>query len=119
MFPAALAVPKLRAEFEKLYRDRKVAEATLIFALERLEAAKADEARDVSTFLVLDPPALPTRKSRPVLPAVVVLFAALGLAGGLGLEWWKSDGRAATMRLAKASRQGAEGSDPRGTSRST
>jgi hypothetical protein len=61
MFPAALQVPKLRAEFEKLYSDRRVAEATLVFALERLEGARASEARNVSTFLVLDPLPFPPR----------------------------------------------------------
>lgn len=86
LFPAALEVPKLRAEFEKLYRDRRVAEATLIFALERLEGARANEARDVSTFLVLDPPTLPTRKARPRRMAVIAMCAALGLLTGLLLE---------------------------------
>jgi capsule polysaccharide export protein KpsE/RkpR len=86
MFPAALRVPKLRAEFETLYRDRKVSEATLIFALERLENARADEARDTSTFLVLDPPAIPTRKSRPrgSLVGLNALFA--GLLVGIAVE---------------------------------
>jgi capsule polysaccharide export protein KpsE/RkpR len=117
LFPAALAVPKLRAEFEKLYRDRKVAEATLVFALERLEAAKADEARDVSTFFVLDPPALPTRRSRPLWVPVLVLFSALGLGAGLAMEWWRSGGRATVVRLAGASRTDAS-SESRGASRS-
>jgi len=94
LFPAALAVPKLRAEYEKLYRDRKVAEATLVFALDRLEGAKANEARDVSTFVVLDPPALPTRPSRPLpLPVLMALGLVVGLAAGMGLEWWRSLGR--------------------------
>jgi len=91
IFPAALSVPKLRAEFEILYRDRKVAEATLVFALERLEGARADQARDVSTFLVLDPPALPTRPSRPKLLIALLACAVLGIACGVGLEWWKTN----------------------------
>jgi capsule polysaccharide export protein KpsE/RkpR len=90
VFPSALAVPKLRAEFEKLYRDRKVAEATLLIALERLEGAKANEARDVSTFQILDPPTLPTRKSRPRAVESVVFGAVLGLVAGLLFEWQKS-----------------------------
>jgi capsule polysaccharide export protein KpsE/RkpR len=106
MFPAALAVPQLRAEFEKLYRDRKVAEVTLVYALERLEAAKADEARDVSTFLVLDPPALPTRHSRPKRLAIVVYLAALGLLASLGYEWWRSRGGAAVILRIGPSRPG-------------
>jgi tyrosine-protein kinase Etk/Wzc len=97
MFPAALEVPKLRAEFESLYRDRRVSEATLVFALERLEGAKANEARDVSTFVVLDPPALPTRKSRPKRLLVVVLAAALGTAAAIGLESWRA-GRGSRVR---------------------
>ncbi len=98
VFPAALSVPKLRAEFEKLYRDRKVAEATLVFALERLEGAKANEARDVSTFLVLDPPALPTRKSRPRGSVAVALSTILGLVASLGFELFRRRGGIAALR---------------------
>ncbi len=86
MFPPALEVPKLRAEFEELYRDRKVAEATLIFALERLEGARANEARDVSTFLVLDHPTVPTKKSRPQRLLILAITLIGGLALSLGLE---------------------------------
>jgi capsule polysaccharide export protein KpsE/RkpR len=95
LFPAALAVPRLRAEYEKLYRDRKVAEATLVFALDRLEGAKASEARDASTFMILDPPARPTRPARPppVIPVLLGLGLAAGLAAGIALEWWRSEGR--------------------------
>jgi capsule polysaccharide export protein KpsE/RkpR len=89
MFPAALAVPKLRSEYEKLYRDRKVSEATLLFALDRLEGAKAAQARDVSTFVVLDPATLPTRKSRPGILDSGLSGAALGLVLGVALEWWR------------------------------
>ena len=109
MFPAALAVPKLRADYEKLYRDRKVAEATLVFALDRLEGAKASEARDVSTFAVLDPPALATRPSRPLaLPVLLALGLVVGLAAGMGLEWWRSQGRPglATLKQALEPRSG-------------
>ncbi len=90
VFPAALEVPKLRAEFETLYRDRKVAEATLIFALERLEGAKANEARDVSTFLVLDPPTVPTKKSRPKRLVFVVIGIMIGLVASLAYEAWEA-----------------------------
>jgi len=93
LFPAAMAVPKLRAEFEKLYRDRKVVEATLVFALDRLEGARAAEARDVSTFQILDPPALPTRRSRPRTSVSVAVGALLGLLGGVAFEYWKNRAR--------------------------
>jgi capsule polysaccharide export protein KpsE/RkpR len=109
MFPAALAVPKLRAEYETLYRDRKVAEATLVFALERLEGARASEARDVSTFQVLDPPTLPTRPSRPKRSSVLMAFAILGAGASLAIEWWRSGGRALVLGLSEAPRAGDDG----------
>ncbi len=92
MFPPALEVPQLRAEFEKLYRDRKVAEATLVFALERLEGARANEARDVSTFVLLDAPALPTRHSWPKFLLVFIVSIVMGLGASLAFEWWRSGG---------------------------
>jgi capsule polysaccharide export protein KpsE/RkpR len=86
MFPAALDVPRLRAEFETLVRDRKVAELSLVFALERLEAARANEARDVSTFQVLDPPPLPTRPIRPRPLQTALLAAVAGLVAAAVIE---------------------------------
>jgi uncharacterized protein involved in exopolysaccharide biosynthesis len=90
MFPAALAVPKLRTDYAKLHRDRKVSEATLVFALERLEAARAAEARDVSTFVVLDPPTLPERHARPKRLASTAISTTLGLFFAVALEAWRS-----------------------------
>jgi LPS O-antigen subunit length determinant protein (WzzB/FepE family) len=97
MFPAALAVPKLRAEFEGLYRDRKVAEATLVFALERLEAAKANKARETSTFQVLDRATLPTHQARPKRVVTVAVLLMLGLAGAVSLELRRSGALAPLM----------------------
>ena len=112
MFPAALAVPRLRADFEKLYRDRKVAEATLIFALERLEGARANEARDVSTFLVLDPPTLPTRHSRPKLLFALLASTILGLAGSFAIEWSRSAGVAGAVLAELLGRPAGPHTDP-------
>jgi LPS O-antigen subunit length determinant protein (WzzB/FepE family) len=90
MFPAVVAVPKLRADLEKLHRDRRVAEATLVFALERLESARASEARDVSTFQALDPPTLPTQSARPRKLEVLLGWAVVGLVGAVAFEWYRS-----------------------------
>lgn len=94
IFPAALDVPKLRAEFEVLYRERKVSEATLIIALERLESARANEARDTSTFVVMDAPTLPTRHSRPKRAMAVLLATVLGAIVAFSYEWTRSVGGA-------------------------
>jgi capsule polysaccharide export protein KpsE/RkpR len=90
IFPAAAEVPKLRAEFEALYRERRVSEAALIFALERLEGAQANAARDVSTFVVLDPPTRPTRPVRPRLSSTLLGFALLGAIVAVMLEWLRT-----------------------------
>jgi tyrosine-protein kinase Etk/Wzc len=97
MFPAALTVPKLRAEFESLYRDRRVSEATLVFALERLEGARASEAREASTFVVLDPPTLPTRHSRPKRMFATGAAMLFGLLAAFGFEWFRSAGGVAAL----------------------
>lgn len=114
MFPAAIAVPQLRADYEKLYRDRKVAEATLVYVLERLEGAKAAEARNVSTFQVLDPPGLATRKSKPFRLLILIGATLLGFAGSLAFEWWRAGGRDAVGRVLRSrppqSREGQDSS---------
>lgn len=99
MFPPALSVPSLRAEYEMLRRDRKVAEATLIFSLERLEGAEANQARDVSSFLVLDAPARPTLHARPRRLLVAVGAALAGLLGALAFAWWRHGGAALVLGL--------------------
>jgi tyrosine-protein kinase Etk/Wzc len=92
VFPKALEVPQLRAEFEKLYRDRRVAEASLVVSLERMENAKANEARDVSTFVVMDPANLPAKHSRPRLSLALAISSILGLLCTLTLEWYLTGG---------------------------
>lgn len=92
IFPPALAVPELRANYERLYRDRRFTEASLVFALERLESARAAEARTVSTFQVLDPPTLPEKHARPKRSVIVLAAAVLGLLASLCLEWLRAGG---------------------------
>jgi uncharacterized protein involved in exopolysaccharide biosynthesis len=89
LFPPAMAVPQLRSEFERLYLERKVAESTLVFAMEHLEGARASQARDVSTFQVLDLPAAATLKSRPSPVRSLFTGAALGLAFAVLAEAWR------------------------------
>jgi capsule polysaccharide export protein KpsE/RkpR len=92
MFPPATDVPRLRAEYEKLHRDRLVAEASLVYVLERLEGARAAEARNVSTFQVLDTPGLATRKTRPFRLLILVVATLVGLLCSLAYEWRRAGG---------------------------
>jgi capsule polysaccharide export protein KpsE/RkpR len=92
-FPDAMNVPELRFELEQLVREQKIQETVFSLMTQRFEMAKVDEARDTSTFQILDRPTLPTYRSRPSRRR----FAILGLFAGLALgstwilapAWWR------------------------------
>ncbi|MBI5482346.1 MAG: hypothetical protein HY906_26055 [Deltaproteobacteria bacterium] len=85
IFPAALAVPKLRHEAERLFRELKVQETLFVMLAQRYESARVSEARDTSTFQILDQPTLPTMKSRPKRAMITAMGLLLGLC--LGAAW--------------------------------
>jgi tyrosine-protein kinase Etk/Wzc len=92
-FPNAMMVPELRFELEQLLREQKIQETVFSLMTQRYEMAKIDEARDTSTFQILDHPTLPTFPSHPHRKKIV----AVGLLGGLVLSaagvllpaWWR------------------------------
>ena len=92
VLPVALDVPRLRAEYEKLFRDRKVTETMLVFALQNMEAARADQARDVSTFQAIATPPAPDKRARPRRLAVLLAAIISGFIGSLAFDWWKLAG---------------------------
>lgn len=83
MFPPAMAVPQLRFELEQLYRERKFRETALLLTMQRLEAARAEEAGEISSFQILDSPVVPTYKDRPKRLLIVALGVFLGALAGL------------------------------------
>jgi uncharacterized protein involved in exopolysaccharide biosynthesis len=84
-FPGAMTVPDLRLQLEDLMREQKIKETVFSLMTQRYEMARVDEARDTSTFQILDHPTLPTQHSRPKKR----MFAIVGLVGGfiLGALW--------------------------------
>lgn len=92
-FPNAMNVPELRFELEQLMREQKIRETVFSLMTQRHEMAKVDEARDTSTFQILDYPTLPTYRSRPRRSKL----AMYGIAGGLAVSiawivipvWWR------------------------------
>lgn len=92
-FPDAMKVPELRFELEQLLREQKIQETVFFLMTQRYEMAKVDEARDTSTFQILDHPTLPTYRSRPARRRI----ALIGLVAGLALAaawiivpaWWR------------------------------
>jgi uncharacterized protein involved in exopolysaccharide biosynthesis len=80
-FPGAMSVPELRLQLEYLLREQKISETIFFLMSQRYAMAKVDEARDTSTFQILDQPTLPTIKSRPHRMRIAVL----GLFGSLAI----------------------------------
>jgi tyrosine-protein kinase Etk/Wzc len=81
-FPGAMNVPELRFELESLLREQKIQETVFFLTMQRYEMAKVDEARDTSTFQILDVPTVPTYKSRPRRSRVLMLGVLGGLVAG-------------------------------------
>jgi tyrosine-protein kinase Etk/Wzc len=92
-FPGAMDVPALRIELEQLFRQQKVQETVFLLLTQRLAMARVDEARNTSTFQILDRPTTPTYRSRPRRTKIAGLGVFLGLAGAcvwiLGPTWWR------------------------------
>ncbi len=92
-FPNAMNVPQLRFELEQLMREQKIQETVFGLMTQRFEMARVDEARDTSSFQILDYPTLPTFRSRPRRRQIFMV----GIAGGLALGaawilvplWWR------------------------------
>lgn len=103
-FPGAMAVPELRFELEGLLREQKIRETVFALMTQRYEMAKVDEARDTSTFQILDHPTLPTTYARPRRRKM----GLLGLFGGVAVAcafivlpvWWRR--YAVTARASKS-----------------
>jgi tyrosine-protein kinase Etk/Wzc len=92
-FPAAKSVADMRFELEQLVREQRIQE-TLFFTLsQRYESAKVDEARDTSTFQILDHPTQPAYPSRPRRAKTALLGALVGLVAACVLcilrAWWR------------------------------
>jgi len=92
-FPNAMTVPELRFELEQLMREQKIEETVFGLMTQRYEMAKVDEARDTSTFQILDHPTLPTYRSRPRRTRCAMFGVVAGLVVACGWilvpAWWR------------------------------
>jgi len=85
LLPSVRKLPLLGTTYYELYRRAAVQDALYEMLTKQYEIAKVEEARDIPTVRVLDPPDLPEKKSFPPR-TLIVLFGTL-LAFGAGFTW--------------------------------
>jgi uncharacterized protein involved in exopolysaccharide biosynthesis len=83
LYPSIRKLPLLGVPYADLYRKTKVQEAVFETLAKEYELAKVQEAKEIPTVKVLDPPNLPERKSYPPRRLIVMLGTVLALACGV------------------------------------
>jgi uncharacterized protein involved in exopolysaccharide biosynthesis len=88
LFPAAMSVPGLRFQLEEIFRDQKIKETVFLLLTQKLEMTRIDEARDTSTFQVLDDAVTATFRARPHRLLIAIAGFLLSLALAIGWLLW-------------------------------
>jgi uncharacterized protein involved in exopolysaccharide biosynthesis len=83
LYPSIRKLPLLGVTYADLYRKTKVEEAVFETLTQEYELAKVQEAKEIPTVKVLDPPNLPEKKSFPPRTLLTLLGATLALACGV------------------------------------
>ena len=65
LYPSIRQLPLLGVKYLDLYRRSKIDEAVYEFLTKEYEIAKVEEARQIPSVQVLDPPIVPDKKSSP------------------------------------------------------
>lgn len=102
-FPSIRKLPLVGVRWANLYRETKIQETVYELLTQEYEAAKIQEAKEIPTVNVLDPPTTPERHSFPpriLITALGTAFAfVLGAAFVIGSSVWKQS-NSAEKRLA-------------------
>lgn len=77
--PSIRKLPLLGAAYSDLYRNATLQESLYAMLTKQYETAKVEEAKEIPTVRVLDPPDLPERKSSPHRVIIVISGALLSL----------------------------------------
>ena len=93
LYPSIRKLPMLGVPYDDLYRKTKVEEAVFETLTQEYELAKVQEAKEIPTIKVLDPPNVPEKKSFPPRTLIVLLGTALafscGVAWIVGCKLWE------------------------------
>jgi capsule polysaccharide export protein KpsE/RkpR len=79
LYPSIRKLPLLGVRYADLYRETKIQEAVLETLTREYEMAKVQEAKEIPTVKVLDPPQISDKKSFP--PRLLIIF--IGTLGAL------------------------------------
>jgi uncharacterized protein involved in exopolysaccharide biosynthesis len=83
LYPSIRKLPLLGVTYADLYRRTKIQEAVFETLTQEYELAKVQEAKEIPTVKVLDPPNLPEKKSFPPRTLLTLLGTTLALACGV------------------------------------
>jgi uncharacterized protein involved in exopolysaccharide biosynthesis len=83
VFPSIRKLPILGVTYADLYRETKVQETVYETLTQEYELAKVQEAKEIPTVKVLDPPDIPGKKSFPPRLLIMTLGTALALSIGI------------------------------------
>jgi capsule polysaccharide export protein KpsE/RkpR len=96
LYPSMRKLPLLGVTYADLYRETKIQEAVLETLTREYEMAKVQEAKEIPTVKVLDPPQIPDKRSFP--PRLLIIFlgtvSIMAVACGLILarnSWEQTD----------------------------
>lgn len=92
LYPSIRKLPLLGVTYADLYRRAKVQEAVYEVLTQEYELAKVQEAREIPTVKVLDPPDIPEKKKSPPRLLIAISTTFLACIGGivfvLGSKSW-------------------------------
>jgi uncharacterized protein involved in exopolysaccharide biosynthesis len=85
LYPSIRKLPLLGVTYADLYRKTKVQEAIFETLTQEYELARVQEAKEIPTAKVLDPPNLPEKKSFP--PHLLLMLLGTSLAFSCAVTW--------------------------------
>lgn len=88
LYPSIRKLPLLGVEWADLYRRVKVQETVFELLTQQYELARIQEAKEIPTVNVVDPPNVPERKSGPYRSVIVLVLVILSLAGTVAIILW-------------------------------
>ena len=85
LYPSIRKLPLLGVPYADLYRKTRVEETVFETLTKEFELAKVEEAKEIPTVKVLDPPNVPEKKSYP--PRLLFMLLGAVLAFACGVTW--------------------------------